>query len=428
MTPAGEPEASALRGERDAMRAYERLLEYVKRPTASDEKIPDCPSTLAQMDFARALAGELRLLGAEDALADSHGYVYGTIPGNIPGWKGYTIGFIAHMDVVREAPFENIRPRIIENYDGGIVVLENGLTTDPAEFPELARYKGQTLIVTDGSTILGADDKAGAAEIMTMAEYLRDRPEIKHGDIKIAFTPDEEIGRSAELFDVAGFGADFAYTVDGAGFGEVEYETFNAASAKITVRGLSIHPGYAKNRMKNACAIAMEYHSLLPAAETPEHTEGYEGFYHLTDISGHTEECEMNYILRDHDMDKLQAKKRLMESAGEFINAKYGPGTLEIKIQDSYRNMAEKVLPHAHLLENAGEAARELGTEPVSRPVRGGTDGSHLSFMGLPCPNLGTGSHLHHGRREFACVEAMDKCVMQLVKIAERYGAFPKEN
>jgi tripeptide aminopeptidase len=404
------------------MRAYERLLQYVQRPTGSDENNPNCPSTAAQLDFAAELVEELKSLGAADAFVDSHGYVYGTIPGNIPDFSGTTLGFIAHMDVVDEAPFENIRPRIIENYDGSVIELGCGLTIDPAEFPEVSRYVGETLIVTDGSTILGADDKAGIAEIMTMAEYFKTHPEARHGDIKIAFTPDEEIGRSADLFDVAQFGADFAYTADGAGFGEVEYENFNAASAKITVTGRSIHTGEAKNRMKNASAIAMELHGLLPEAEKPEHTEGYEGFYHLDTIEGHVESCTMYYLLRDHDGAKLQAKKDFLAKICGFINAKYGPGTAELEITDSYRNMAEMVLPHKHLLDNARAAIRELGGEPVSNPVRGGTDGARLSFMGLPCPNLGTGSHLHHGRQEFACVEAMDKCTSLLIKLAERYG------
>ena len=287
-------------------------------------------------------------------------------------------------------------------------------------------YVGKDLVVTDGTTLLGADNRAGIAEIMTMAEVLLTNPEIKHGTIKIGFTPDEEIGRGADRFDVRRFGADFAYTVEGGAFGEVEYETFNAATAKITVKGRNIHPGTAKNKMKNAALIAMEFNSLLPPAERPEHTEGYEGFYHLIDIAGVVEHACLTYIIRDHDKVKFRARKELLKRITELMNAKYGEDTVNLEIVDSYANMSEQIKPHWHLIENAYEAVREVGGKPHSIPVRGGTDGARLSFMGLPCPNLGTGSHNHHSKLEYACVQAMDDCVAVLVKLAEKYAKFGK--
>jgi tripeptide aminopeptidase len=277
-------------------------------------------------------------------------------------------------------------------------------------------------LVTDGTTLLGADDKAGLAEILTMAETLQNHPEIKHGTIKIGFTPDEEIGRGADLFDVKRFGADFAYTVDGAAFGEVEYETFNAAAAKVTINGVNIHPGSAKDKMKNALLIAMEFNAMLPETERPEKTENYEGFYHLDHFDGIVDNANMRYLLRDHDLNKLEEKKKVMQEAAAKVNAKYGEGTAELEIKDSYYNMSEQIKPHWHLIDTAYEAIRELGGTPISCPVRGGTDGSRLSFMGLPCPNLGTGSHNHHGKSEYACIQAMDQCVEMLVKIAEKYA------
>ena len=406
------------------MRAYERLLKYTQYPTASDERSETCPSTPAQTEFAKALVQEMKALGIDDAVMDENSYVYGTIPANIPDFKGKVIGFIAHMDVVDVVPWENIRPRVVENYDGKDIVLnpEKGIVLSPADYPELKQYAGKDLVVTDGTTLLGADDKAGIADILTMAEYLRDHPEMKHGTIKIGFTPDEEIGRGADRFDVAYFGADFAYTVDGGAFGEVEYETFNAATAIINITGRSIHPGAAKNKMINAARIAAELDRLLPEAMRPEHTEGREGFFHLTGLSGNEEHAEMYYILRDHDADKLEEEKRIIRSAAAWLNEKYGNGTVDIQIVDSYRNMAEQVLPHRHLIDIAHEEVKALGGTPVSTPVRGGTDGSRLSFMGLPCPNLGTGGHNCHGRFEYAVIQEMDLTVQLLSRIAVRYG------
>lgn len=410
------------------MRAYERLIRYAAYPTASDENCPDCPSTSAQLTFARALAEEMRSLGISDANVDENGYVFGTIPANIPDWHGITIGFIAHMDVVDEVPFENIRPRVITCYDGDEIVLNKalGIVMSPADYPSLKNKVGKTLVVTDGTTLLGADDKAGVAEILTMAEILHDDPSIRHGDIKIGFTPDEEIGRGADLFDVGRFGADFAYTADGGGFGEVEYETFNAASLKVTVHGLSTHPGAAKGVMKNASLIAMEYAMLLPEDERPEKTEGYEGFFHLTSLRGQAESASLDYILRDHDAAILERRKNDARRAAAEINRLYGAGTVEVEIRDSYRNMAEMVRPHWHLIETAYEAVREAGGTPKSVPVRGGTDGSRLSYMGLPCPNLSTGGYNGHGRMEYACAEEMDDCVKVMIKIAEKYAVMGK--
>ncbi len=406
------------------MRAYERLLKYTRYPTASDEASENCPSTPAQTEFAKALVSEMKGLGITDAVMDENSYVYGTIPANIPNWQGKVIGFIAHMDVVDVVPWENIRPRIVENYPGGDILLneEKQIVLSPSDYPELLNYIGKDLVVTDGTTLLGADDKAGIADILTMAEYFRDHPEVLHGTIKIGFTPDEEIGRGADHFNVPYFGADYAYTVDGGAFGEVEYETFNAASAVVTITGRSIHPGSAKNKMINAARIAAEFDRLLPEAMRPEHTEGREGFFHLTGISGSEEHAELYYILRDHDAEKLEDKKRIVREAAAWLSAKYGNGTADVRIIDSYRNMAEQVLPHRHLIDIAHEEVKALGGTPVSVPVRGGTDGSRLSFMGLPCPNLGTGGHNCHGRFEYACAEEMDLCVQLLVRIAERYG------
>lgn len=407
------------------MKAYERLLKYTKFEAASDSVNSTCPSTPEQLDFGRALVGEMLELGIRDANMDENGYVFGTIPANIENWEGPIIGFIAHMDVVRDVPFQNINARVVENYNGGDILLhpEKNIVLSPREYDTLNAYVGCDLVVTDGTTLLGADNRAGIAEILTMAETLLTTPSIKHGTIKIGFTPDEEIGRGADLFDVKRFGADFAYTVDGGGFGEVEHETFNAATARVTIKGENIHPGTAKNKMKNASLIAMEFNRLLPATERPEHTEGYEGFYHLGAISGSVEEASLVYILRDHDLVKFRAKKDRMELAAQWLNETHGAGTVLVEIVDSYANMTEQIKPHWHLIETAYEAVKEVGGVPHSLPVRGGTDGARLSFMGLPCPNLGTGSHNHHSKMEYASVQAMDDCVATLVKIAEKYGA-----
>ena len=406
------------------MRAHERLLKYTRFEAASDGSSTTCPSTPEQLDFGRALVQEMLDLGIRDANMDENGYVFGTIEASIENWEGPVLGFIAHMDVVRDVPFQNIKARVIENYPGGDIVLnsEKNIVLSPLEYHSLKDYVGKDLIVTDGTTLLGADNRAGIAEILTMAEILLTNPSIKHGTIKIGFTPDEEIGRGATCFDVQRFGADWAYTVDGGAFGEVEYETFNAATAKITVKGQNIHPGTAKNKMKNASLIAMEFNGLLPASERPQHTEGYEGFYHLTDLKGSVEHATLTYIIRDHDAVKFQAKKERLERTARWLDDNYGRDTVSVDIVDSYANMSEQIKPHWHLIDTAYEAVQEVGGHPHSLPVRGGTDGARLSFMGLPCPNLGTGSHNHHSKMEYACVQAMDACVAALIKIAEKYG------
>lgn len=410
------------------MKAYERLIKYSTYPTGSNDRNDTHPSTPEQLVLGQALVEEMKSLGIKDASMDVNGYVFGTIESNIKNWSGPVLGFIAHVDVVDSVPFTDIKPSIIKNYDGSAITLneENNVKLDPQEFEYLNDYKGLDLLVTDGTTLLGADDKAGIAEIMTMAELLHEHPEIKHGTIKVGFTPDEEIGKGADLFDVKRFGADFAYTVDGAAFGEVEYETFNAAAAYIYLHGISIHTGDAKDKLLNASLLAMEFNDLLPQLERPEYTIAYEGFYHLDKLEGSVDKAKMHYILRDHNLNKLEERKATVRKAADRLNAKYGKNTVQIDILDTYYNMAEQIKPHWHLIENAYEAVRELGGTPVSRPVRGGTDGSRLSFMGLPCPNLGTGSHNHHGKTEFACIQAMDQCVELLIKLAEKYAGESK--
>lgn len=406
------------------MQAYERLIRYSKFESASDGSSPTCPSTPSQFEFGQALVKEMLELGIKDANIDGNGYVFGTIEATIENWQGPVIGFIGHMDVVQDVPFRNVKARVLNDYDGGDILLnrEKNIILSPKEYPTLKNYLGCDLVVTDGTTLLGADNKAGIAEILTMAEVLLRDPSIKHGTIKIGFTPDEEIGRGADRFDVQRFGADFAYTVDGGAFGEVEYETFNAATARITIKGRNIHPGTAKNKMKNASLIAMEFNDMLPVVQRPEHTEGYEGFYHLIRLEGSVERASLTYILRDHDVVKFEEKKEQVERVAAWLNETYGDDTVEVSIVDSYANMKEQIRPHWHLIETAYEAVRDVGGEPYSLPVRGGTDGARLSFMGLPCPNLGTGSHNHHSKLEYACVQAMDSCVTMLVRIAERYG------
>ena len=405
------------------MRAYERLMRYARFDTPSTGSSDTCPSTPEQLVLAAALAEEMREMGLSDVRQDEHGYVYGRIPANIPNCTASAIGFIAHMDVANDVPCTGVQPQVL-HYDGSDLLLseETGAVLSETEFPVLADYRGRDLVTTDGRTLLGADNKAGIAEILTACERLLAPDAPPHGDVCIGFTPDEEIGRGADLFDVAGFGAPYAYTVDGGAFGQVEYETFNAASASIAIKGKNIHPGDAKNKMKNALLIGMEFNSMLPPAEIPAHTEGHEGFYHLTKFTGAEETVQMRYILRDHDWDKLTRRKETVLRIADYLNAKYGAGTVTVTLQDSYRNLEEVIRKHWHLVEVAYEAVTACGGTPVSPPVRGGTDGSRLSFMGLPCPNLGTGSHNHHGRLEFAVVQEMDKCVDMLVKIAELYG------
>lgn len=400
------------------MKAYERLIKYTEYETGSDENNEKCPSTEAQRGFAEYLANELRTLGVTDAKVDENGYVYGSIPPNVPAEKGVAIGFIAHMDTVSDVEYRGVKPRVVADYDGNALALnERGDV-----LPPMPEYAGKTLVVTDGKTILGADDKAGIAEIMTAVERLMNDPQIPHGKVCIAFTPDEEIGRGANLFDVKGFGADFAYTVDGAEFGQIEYENFNAINGKVTVKGKSVHPGEAKyGGMLNALTVAMELDRLLPAHQRPEHTEGYEGFFHLMELKGDVELVEMRYILRDHDTNGIKLKRAMLEKAAEFLNAKYGKGTVKTELVDAYENMREKIEPHMHLIDNAVAAIEKCGGSAVINPIRGGTDGARLSQMGLPCPNLGTASANHHGRFEYAVAEDMESCVDTVIEIIKAY-------
>lgn len=400
------------------MKAYERLIKYASFETGSDGRSLAIPSSASQIEFGKALTEELKKYGVSDAYIDKSGVVYGTINENTPYTA--TIGFIAHMDTVGDVEYKNVKPRLIENYDGGDIALANGDVITVSESPSLTFHKGKTIVVTDGNTILGADDKAGIAEIMTFAERLHTNPGIKHGRIKIAFTPDEEIGRGADFFDVKSFGADYAYTLDGGQFGEVEYENFNASSAFVQFSGKNIHTGTAKGVMINASNLAMEFDSLIPKAQRPENTEGYEGFYHVTEMKGSVESSELTYILRDHDLSKLNEKKQTLEKAKEFMNFKYG-NRVALEIEDTYSNMSEVIEKNFHLIENAFSAVKKAGGEPVSLPIRGGTDGARLSFMGLPAPNLGTGSGNHHSKFEYAIAEDMEKAVDMLEYIVQSY-------
>ena len=401
------------------MRAYERLLNYVQFDTASNEANETCPSTSGQLELGRSLVEEMRLMGISNARMDENGYVYGEIPANAEGFP--TIGLIAHMDTVDCVPALPMHARIVENYDGGAVLLEGGDVLDPADYPELKLRAGKDLIVTDGRTLLGADDKAGVAEIMTACEQLLSR-NLPHGEVRIAFTPDEEIGRGADRFDVKGFGADFAYTVDGDELGGIEYENFNAASAQLSFHGRSVHPGSAKNKLVNAALLAMEFDSLLPPQERPEHTEGYEGFYHLCGVKGETELAESVYILRDHDRARFEARKETVARIAAYMNEKYGAGTVECNVQDSYYNMREVIEPRMDIIRRAEAAFRAVGVTPFEKPIRGGTDGSKLSFMGLPCPNLATGGMNYHGRFECIAVQDMDAMADMLVALLTLKG------
>ena len=398
------------------MRAYERLLKYVIYPTMSDETSESTPSSSKQLALSRALTEELRSLGLSAEL-DGYGYVYATLDANVDG-KYDTVGFIAHVDTSDAVSDENIKPRIVE-YNGGDILLneQKNIVMKASEYPYLNDFIGKSLIVTDGTTLLGADDKAGIANIMTMLEHLI-KENLPHGKICVAFTPDEEIGRGADHFDVERFGADYAYTVDGGLLGELEYENFNAAGAAVTVNGVSIHPGSAKDKMKNAARIACEFNSLLSEDEIPERTEGYEGFHHLIAMEGGCERARLDYIIRDHSMELFEAKKREFDCAVQKINSKYGEGTAVLELRDSYYNMREVIEKNMHVIDRAKSAMTSLGVEPIVVPIRGGTDGARLSFMGLPCPNLCTGGANFHSRFEFACIEDMDKIVDILVKIA----------
>ncbi len=408
------------------MRAYERLLRYARVYTTSDPASGTHPSSERQFDLARLLVDEMKEMGIEDAAVDEHCYVYGTIPAT-PGCEGRpALGLIAHMDTAPDAPGENVQPVIHENYDGKDVVLPGtGAVLKVSTFPFLASMKGETLITSDGTTLLGADDKSGVAEILTAAETVL-REGTPHGKLCIAFTPDEEIGEGADLFDIPRFGADFAYTVDGGDVGGIEYENFNAASATVTIRGLSVHPGSAKNTMINASNVAMEFHMALPLMARPETTEGRQGFYHLCQMYGDVNEAKLGYILRDHDAACLEYKKSELLQIAAWLNSRYGAGTVTVEIKDGYRNMIEKIKPHFHLVETARNAIRMAGLDPEEIPVRGGTDGAVLSWKGLPCPNLGTGGFNFHGVFECTTAERMDKATEVLLNIIGLYSNFTK--
>ena len=405
------------------MRPYERFLNYVMFDTMSVEGQTTVPSTPGQRTLAEALVSELRGFGIEDVRLDDKGYIYGSVPSNIEK-EVPVIGFIAHVDTSDAHPSPSKAPRIIENYDGSQIELAPGVLLDSANDSNLQNAIGCDIIVTDGTTLLGGDDKAGVAEIITALEYMAEHQDFKHGKIAFSFTPDEEIGTSQDNFDVPAFGADFAYTVDGADFGDIEYENFYGASLTVDIKGVSTHPGEAKDKMKNASLIAMEFDALLPPWERPEHTQDYEGFYHLMHISGDCGHCQMNYIIREHDYEKYQQRKTMALQGAEILNQRYGEGTVSAEVKDGYRNMAEMVRPHMHLIDFAKEAIAQCGVTPRVPAIRGGTDGSELSYKGVPCPNLGTGSFNHHSLTEVANIDHMDQCTEVILKIISRYAEF----
>lgn len=400
----------------------DRFLRYVAIDTQSDENSESQPSAAKELDLLKLLCKELNDMGVEATL-DEYGYVMGTLPSNIDK-KVPAIGFIAHVDTSPDASGANVKPQIIENYDGSDIALKGvpGLYLKPSEFPELLAHKGETIITTDGTTLLGADDKAGVAEIMNAVQYMVEHPEFKHGDIKIGFTPDEEIGRGVVKFDVKRFGADYAYTMDGGEIGELEFENFNAASAKIRIQGRNVHPGYAKDKMKNAILIGMEVNSLLPVGQRPELTEGYDGFFHIISFKGTVEEAEFGYIIRDHDRKKFEEKKELIEQCVKFINVKYGEGTATLEVKDQYYNMREQVEPYYFIVETAVKAMEMAGVKPKIQPIRGGTDGANLSFKGLPCPNIFAGGMNFHGKMEFAPLENIEKASEVVLNIVKLYA------
>ncbi len=406
------------------MKAYERLLKYVAVHTTSDEESTTVPTAAREFDLANMLVAELKAIGVHDAEVDDMCYVYASLPATEGCENAPKLGFIAHMDTAPDFSGENVRPRIIEQYDGGDVVLgTSGRTLENAQFPHLASLKGRTLIVTDGTTLLGADDKAGVAEIVTMLEEII-KEGTPHGRISVGFTPDEEVGSGADHFDVKRFGADFGYTCDGGAEGELEYENFNAAGATFTIRGFNIHPGEAKGKMINAILVACEINGMLPKGQTPRDTAGYQGFWHLTDLSGTTEEAKLQYIIRDHDFESFERRKEMLEKIAAVMNDTYGAGTVTLSIRDQYRNMKEKIEPCMHLIENAKQAMEKAGVTPRVQPIRGGTDGARLSFMGLPCPNLGTGGYAFHGPYEHITVEGMDASVEILKNLVAIYREF----
>ena len=401
----------------------ERFLRYVKTDTQSDDTVTDkFPSTEKQLKLSTLLADELKAFGLHDVTIDEYGYVMATVPANTDK-KIPVIGFLAHVDTSPDISGKEVKPRFVGNYDGGDIQLNPDVSLAVADFPEIAAYKGQTLIVTDGTTLLGADDKAGIAEIMTAVEYMVSHTAFKHGDIRIGFTVDEEVGRGVNHFDVKKFNADLAYTLDGGRIGELEYENFNAAGAKITVQGRNIHPGYAKNKMKNAILIGQEFNTSLPADERPEHTEGYEGFYHLTKFEGTVEKASFQYIIRDHNRELFEVRKQTMLKIADELNKKYGKNTVKLELTDQYFNMREKVEPVYHIVETALKAMEAVGVRPLIKPIRGGTDGARLSFMGLPCPNLFAGGENFHGKHEYVPVESMVKACEVMLKIIEIYTA-----
>ena len=405
------------------MTIVERFLKYVSFDTQSAEDSETTPSTEKQWILARYLKEELEGIGLTEVEIDEHAYVYATLPANtdkpLP-----TVGFIAHMDTSPDCSGKDVKPRIVKDYDGGDIVLDEaaGIVTSPKKFPELLDHVGEDIIVTDGHTLLGADDKAGIAEIVQAMVYLIAHPEIKHGRIRVGFNPDEEIGLGAHRFNVEKFGCDFAYTMDGGELGELEFENFNAASAKVEVTGVSVHPGYAKNKMVNAARVATEYASLMPAAETPERTAEYEGFYHLLGMNGNVEKASLTYIIRDHDRTRFEERKEYAAAVGELLNKKYGAGTVKVTLADQYYNMREKVEPVMHIIDTALDAMKDCGIQPRVRAIRGGTDGAQLSFKGLPCPNIFAGGLNFHGPHEFLPIPSLEKASMVVVKICERVG------
>lgn len=402
------------------MTLVERFLKYVSFDTQSDESTRVTPSTPGQMVFAKYLKTELEALGLEDITLDEHGYLFATLPANTDK-EVPTIGFIAHMDTSPDMSGKDVNPRIVKNYEGGDITLsaENRVVLSPMQFPELLDHKGKDLIVTDGKTLLGADDKAGIAEIVSAIAYLKEHPEIKHGKIRVGFNPDEEIGEGAHKFDVEKFGCEWAYTMDGGEVGELEFENFNAAAAKVTFKGRNVHPGYAKHKMINSIRIANQFISMLPRHETPEHTTGYEGFYHLIGIQGEVEQTTVTYIIRDHDRSKFENRKAEMAHLVRKINAEFGEDTATLELRDQYYNMREKIEPVMHIIDVAFEAMKQAGVEPKVKAIRGGTDGAQLSFKGLPCPNIFAGGLNFHGRYEFVPIQSMEKAMNVIIKIAE---------
>ena len=402
------------------MNITDRFLKYVSFCTTSDEETNMTPSTPGQMEFAEYLKNELQTIGMQEVTLDKNGYLMATLPATVDGKP--TIGFIAHMDTSPDASGKHVQPRIVRNYNGEDILLneEEVIVLETSKYPEILRYKGQDIIVTNGKTLLGADDKAGIAEIISACEYLIQHPEIKHGKIRVGFTPDEEIGQGADHFDVAKFGCDFAYTMDGGTIGELEFENFNAASCKIHVHGVNVHPGYGYHKMLNSMRIAYQLAVMLPRWETPEHTQGYEGFYHLVGMTGTVEETTLSYIIRDHDRARFESRKREMEHLVRKVNREYGEGTAEIELRDQYYNMREKVEPVMHIVTLVEEAMKEVGVTPHIQPIRGGTDGARLSFEGLPCPNIFAGGENYHSRFEYLPIPSMEKAMQVILKIIEK--------